>query len=442
MIHTPNGDFREGGIENLRLKLKVLGLCLELLPGLKDKEHPDPVLKNIGQGAYNRVIGITIIPKSRCEKGNNLLDRLGKVFGIPPKPLQLILRIPLDENETLTGPPVNDVLSNIVNILVISSRVNCKVPIPKVFAYDTMAENALERPYVMQNRAEGQSLILMWDRMSLDQRISAIKQITKITETIATVTTNAAGIITHDNLKFSSSKRIDLEQFPVPTPYVTKWQEDQNKQGGKQTQPSFEGASAGPAPHQSPFQCMMDQCHRWQEYERGYTNCYHPDVWGAIRAMVGWLNHRGWLGDHFHLVHGDLFPRNIIVKLKNKTEVVVTGIVDWDMAFFAPKFMALRPPNWAWTYQCDDGSDDGDAEGEVVAYETDFKEAFRGAASEEYRMMAFSAEGIIARKLFDVLRTGICRRHRREVALELVQEWNRLYPLDFLSRYECVQDRE
>jgi aminoglycoside phosphotransferase (APT) family kinase protein len=186
----------------------------------------------------------------------------------------------------------------------------------------------------------------------------------------------------------------------------------------------------------------MDQCDRWQEYEREYTDCYHPDVWGAIRAMVGRLDHRGWLGDHFHLVHGDLYPRNIIVKVKSETEVVVTGIVDWDMAYFAPKFMALSPPNWAWSYGCDDGSDDGGVEREVVAYKTDFKEAFRAAASDEYHMTALSAEGIIARKLFGVLRTGICQTYHREIAIELVQEWDRLYPMDLLGRYGCVQERE
>ena len=51
------------------------------------------------------------------------------------------------------------------------------------------------------------------------------------------------------------------------------------------------------------------------------------------------------------LCHFDLAARNVMVQNLPNGSVTISGIVDWDSAAFAAKFVSCAPPSWLWTDQ-------------------------------------------------------------------------------------------
>jgi aminoglycoside phosphotransferase (APT) family kinase protein len=64
----------------------------------------------------------------------------------------------------------------------------------------------------------------------------------------------------------------------------------------------------------------------------------------------------------FCLWHSDLFPRNIMVDVDSSP--MITGIIDWDEAVYAPKFVDAVAPTWLWVPR--EGKDDEEEEEVVV----------------------------------------------------------------------------
>ena len=53
-------------------------------------------------------------------------------------------------------------------------------------------------------------------------------------------------------------------------------------------------------------------------------------------------------GSPYYLNHGDLYPRNSMVRAPAENLAFVTGILDWDDAHFAPAVVSFVPPAWLW----------------------------------------------------------------------------------------------
>ncbi|KAH6852856.1 hypothetical protein BKA58DRAFT_60819 [Alternaria rosae] len=163
-------------------------------------------------------------------------------------------------------------------------------------------------------------------------------------------------------------------------------------------------------------------------------------MWRMMIAVAKALDRRGLLEQRFDLAHGDLFPRNIIAEITDPATVKITGIVDWDMAYLAPKFMALRPPFWAWV-----GDSMGERDEDVVTYEPPIekyealKRTFRSAALAKFIKFGLSRESAIARKPFKVVTGGLLGTDRRCLALQLAEQRDTLYPEDELEHLgaEC-----
>jgi hypothetical protein len=59
-------------------------------------------------------------------------------------------------------------------------------------------------------------------------------------------------------------------------------------------------------------------------------------------------------------------------------------------------------------------------------------------ASEEFVRFGLSREGAIARKLFKAVSGGVLHTNQYRLALELVEQWDTLYPEDKLEDFEVV----
>ncbi|CAG5169905.1 uncharacterized protein ALTATR162_LOCUS7099 [Alternaria atra] len=407
----------------MRLKLQILQLMADLFP---KGEMDDSSIDKLGDGSFNIVVAISLKPDAQQRDSRvSFSARLSKFLGIPPQPRDFALRIPFDEDGELTGPAFRHVPRDIATQHIVSSHLT--LPVSKIVKLDLHSRNALGRPYTLQTLLPGKNMHWLWTGLNQPQKMSAVQQITVILEKIAAMTSAAAGWISVSNLT-SPSSSIALDQFPAPSP------------GEARRQTSFRQPSQRPAPHQTPCQYLVDHCERWQRYEEDTLQvCHNLKLWDALIAVVHALERRGWLGQEFHLAHGDLFPRNILAEVTSPTTVKITGIVDWDMACFAPKFVALRAPFWAWKGGFVDETDE-----DVATYESPaedrkaLREGFRREASNEFVRFGLSREGAIARKLFRVLSTGIPSINNRCLALELVEQWDALYPEDKLGDYEVI----
>ena len=116
-----------------------------------------------------------------------------------------------------------------------------------------------------------------------------------------------------------------------------------------------------------------------------------------------------------------------MVIIDDTGEIKITGIIDWDTAIFAPKFIALRAPFWAWAgeeYE-EEINLEPTSKAKLIA-----KRAFCEAASPDFKRMAFSQEGIFARKLFDLLHRGMLESVVRVTAVAILKDWDHLFPND------------
>lgn len=422
-IYGQDGGYYHDGEKIAELKAKIMHLLANLFPPTEIKR---PIIRRLGQGSYNMVIGVSVTPRIHAQKNDSTYSpRIIRLLGSPPKPLTFALRIPVESWFDLNGPSGSlirsDIHQDVATLCVLGQRL--AVPIPTIKEFDVTDINALRRPYMLQSFVPGESLMRVWHELNLDQKASAVRQLTRIIETIASTTSPAAGQISFDNIT-SPSSEIKLDQILIPTQECTY-----NK-------PNLNTVEKREAPHQTPCQFLIDCCNRWMRYESliGPTDGFKESLWFSIIEIIHVIDDMGWLGDRFHLMHGDLFARNVMVEVNSRTSVKITGIVDWDMACFVPKIIALRSPFWAWKGTHHDEAD----ENKVAKVPSDqlgkaLKAAFLSTASQEYVNMALGDEGVIARKLYNVVTGGLMMSRQRAMAAGLIQHWNVICPKEYPS---------
>ncbi|EUC41908.1 hypothetical protein COCMIDRAFT_104906 [Bipolaris oryzae ATCC 44560] len=422
-IYKPDGEYYHDGEKIAKLKAKIMQLLADLF---SPKETERPIIRRLGQGSYNMVVGVSVTPKIHAQNSESSYSaRVTRLLGSPPKSQTFALRIPVEPWFDVNGGSGSlirsDINQDVATLHVLGQRL--PVPIPTIKEFDVTEINALRRPYMLQNFIPGESLLKLWNEMNLDQKASAVRQLTRIVETIASITSPAAGQISFDNIT-SPSSEIKLDQILIPTADQARYR------------PNLNLIEKREAPHQTPCQFLIDCCNRWMRYETsiGKPDNFKDTLWYSIIEIIHVLDDMGWLGDRFHLMHGDLFARNVMVEVNSRTSVKITGIVDWDMACFVPKIIALRSPFWAWKGP---GCDESD-ENRVAKPPTDqsgkaLKTAFLSTASQEYVDMALEDEGVIARKLYNVVTDGLLTPRQRAMAAGLIQHWNVICPKEYPS---------
>ncbi|KAH7345903.1 hypothetical protein BKA66DRAFT_433841 [Pyrenochaeta sp. MPI-SDFR-AT-0127] len=398
------------------LQVRLLQLVSELFPEIKGSSQM--IIEEIGWGSYNQVMGVTIW-QSEPFQGlaatvQNFFSRLCRTAKVQRSSdhQDYAIRFPFhDGNEfTILG---NDMGRDVAVLQILQSCL--AIPLPKVIKYDLGKDNALQKPYILQNRIRGQTLEVLMDTLNS-------KQMTHIVEKIAAITAPAAGMISGENAADIRGWESKLKQFAVPTYTVAE------------AFPDYAQPSAEPAQAQTPLKYLIVHCQRWLAYEASMGYSKNEALWADIIVVARSLDRLGLLGDCFHLVHDDLFPRNILAEVKDSTSVEIRGIIDWDISFFAPKCVAFRPPYWAWIGEDAQERDEGNAR---IEPEDDtgvsLQEAFLTAASDEYIRFGFSQEGVFARQLFYVVERGVLTPCEVDLANMLVSQWRTLYPSDFTN---------
>lgn len=138
------------------------------------------------------------------------------------------------------------------------------------------------------------------------------------------------------------------------------------------------------------------------------------------------------------LCHLDLHPRNIMVELSSEDSISVTGILDWDDAVVAPKFVNCQPPGWLWGYDKDEHTENsllpwpyelkGANNPPSTPEQQELKVTFDDHAGPEYPRLAYDESSRLIRGLYRIATNGLTANWFYEAAERIVREWELLRP--------------
>lgn len=154
-----------------------------------------------------------------------------------------------------------------------------------------------------------------------------------------------------------------------------------------------------------------------------------PHLIDCFCMMSSELAADGWFSNcHISLAHLDLEPRNILVNPDpNSDRPIISAIVDWDSAVFAPQFMCCAPPLWLWAWKDDEDEDERTANDVPPTPEArQIKQLFEEAAGSDYIRFAYPSTYRLARRLVRFAIDGLKSNEDYENAEDMLEEWKTL----------------
>ena len=361
---------------------KVLQLCHDIWPTL----YQEYSLERMKGGGYNRIIG---------------LDGFGTD---PLSPTRLVLRVPRFDDERVDR--------EVATLNFICQQTT--VPVPKVIAFDTTINNALNSSYMIQNRIPGVNLALAYPDLSHQQKCSLAAQWGRLLLDLHSVSSPVAGLIE------SSDESTYDKDFRVVPFDITDF---------SGTAPSANCLSADVPGSDTVLGILELQFDRWKaralSLDRGEN--YSFDLINSLLTVAREMHDMRYFDDNRNvLCHLDLEPRNVILSLEQ--EVSISGILDWDSAVFAPIFMTCAPPFWLWgCWDDDEDEDEKKANDPPPTPELqEIKQTFEDVVGAKVLNYIYNAQYRLARKLFQFALDGINSNESYKDCLELMREWAEL----------------
>ena len=362
----------------------------------------EPVIKRMEGGDLNHITSITI-PPAYAKDDHDLILR------IPNYKWQQFYRVDRDVG----------ILSYV--------RKHTDIPIPSVVKSDFTTQNALEKPYVLQQRIPGTDVNAVWDSLNTAQRCQIAKQLGEVSKTLRTVKSPVAGLIevvTDATSNGNPPDANDDESFKIIPFEIHKYN----------THDVLPATTDSRAP-QSVLDVFTTQLTRWEAFETAHD--YANDQWQMLINVVREMDDLGVFADQTHcLCHVDLHNGNIMINIDPGDESVkITAVIDWDEAIFAPEFVNCRPPCWLWadedTMQTDeDGYDPWPHEmpgAEQVPETEDDQEIKRvfdeSAGGEIYTRMAYGEAFRLARGIWRIAKDSLDVCQGYKAADRIAAEW-------------------
>lgn len=304
---------------------RVYRLASHTFPGAKS---PDIEIQSMRGGGSNRVVGISV--RTSSSQGlvpaiKNGLRRILAALDSSPYPLRpqvsrYILRIPRWGNEHMQR--------HIVTLNFVSTRL--QVPIPTTAFYDLSSDNVLGVPYTLQTRLPGENLQFAFNQLNAAQRKDLTRKICKvILGMYESLYGDCAAVGAYD----VASSTFEMRSLAIPP--------DPDNDGKVHSLPVDETGDT--------LTFIKTTFQRWKDHEGTFLRKPRAE-WDRCIEMAQEMAVRGLLraNERFHLTHVDLYPRNILVNITDDSSIEITGILDWDDALFAPKYVACRAPFWLW----------------------------------------------------------------------------------------------
>ena len=397
---------------------------------LKSKEF---TVERMRGGGFNRVVGIDV-----AETMSELVDRC-----------RLILRIPRFEN----ARPDRDVA--VLRFV----REYTSIPVPEVKLFDFSSNNPLKSPYVIQSRIPGDNLQhpgpTYYPYLSHKQKCTVATELGRILREIQGLEHLSPGLVEHANSKESCQSYL-IRYLDLNTGSSLEAEPDLNKR-----LPFFQPHTYGVNPdslkspsiqaaefEQSTYYFLLARFGRWRARELRTDPAMIGwwDYYERLVVMARQMNDLDLLGDgKYCLCHLDLnvAPRNIMAEIDSKESLRITGILDWDSAIFAPRFVGCAPPMWIWAWS-DEGEEDEFHANDTptTSEQRQLKTLFEDAVGPTFLQSAYRREYRLARKLFHIAIDGMGYSTDIEEVESLLAEWAEIYEIymaDELQDEEAIE---
>ena len=364
-----------------------------------------PLVTYLRGGEVSRITGITL-PRSEME-GKHSRD--------------LILRTPR------SGP------GNIERGVAVLSylRQNSSIPIPNIVAKDSSNNNPLQNPYTIHERIPGINLGGRWVYLNHSQRCTIAREVGRMVKNLLALESPMAGhleaghmfdeIAMNHNVVQLDLKSIDGEYFEEPKePSSTTWRPRRESQ--------------------STLDLFKSQIARWRAVDVA-KNAPLVDqkvaLWDSLLEVVQEMNDLGLFTTKLHcLCHVYVNRQNILAEILADSSIRVTGIIGWDEAVVAPKFVCCNPPGWlwgfepfivgraglpAWPYEIPGANDVPSTPGN-----RELKRIFEENAGPEYVSLAYDEHCRMSRCLFRIARLGLTTSENVDAAEHIIKDWTRL----------------
>ena len=365
-----------------------------------------PLIQHLKGGGFNHITSITL-PPSYAEGHRNL-----------------ILRIP---REGRSRPDQQVATLNYI-------RQRTSIPVAGIEHMDFTCDNAVGKPYVLQHRIAGRDLDSVWDDLSHLQRCIVAKEVGRFIRTLLSLESPFAGTI-EAATKCSSTSA----ELPNIIPFILT-----DARGDFVGEPEPDNATGARTSrsHETTLDFFEHYLSRWRksalEESLGEIDCeveLYDDLLKVVREMD--------VLDLFKpdlncLCHLDLHPRNIMVEIHSKDSLQVTGILDWDEAVVAPKFVNCQPPGWLWGYDKDTHTENSllpwpyELEGANFTPSTkeqqELKLIFDDNAGPEYPRVAYDESSRLIRGIYRIATHGLTANWFYTAAERIVKEWKILRP--------------
>ncbi|CAF9936692.1 hypothetical protein IMSHALPRED_010864 [Imshaugia aleurites] len=354
------------------------------------------IVERLAGGTYNRIAGIEV-------KGAGIND-----------PKRFVLRVPRPEMAFFGHIEREAAIVRYV-------RQNTTLPVADVISFDATANNPLESGYVVQSRLPGVSLHSIWDELTHEQRCTAAQEIGKVILALQAVKNPIPGII-EASVADDGSQKFSVRPFDLKGPYDADWKtkisnHNSDEEIGTTTQ--------------TPLDWFGNQFGRWfaKELLSSPGQILYWDYQYQFVQVAKQMDSLDILGNGENcLCHFDLEARNVMVQIQPDGALSISGIVDWDSAAFAPKFVSCAPPSWLWTNQRYYDEDESQGSFEPSSPEQEeIKEAFEDTVGFDWTWLAYRPEYRLARDLYYFAQHGLHESEAHKKAVKLLKKWEALY---------------
>lgn len=386
----------------LRVNSLLSGRVVGLLHGTKFLQSVWPArefsIERLRGGGFNRVIAITITSTNRQE------------------PTRLILRVPRFDD----AKPERE-----VGILRYVAQ-HTSIPVAKIRNSDFTSDNALESPYVIQYRIPGNDLQrpssgLDYPSLSFQQQCTIAREFGAVLRKLLETNNSTPGRIEASGCQ---------ENFPV-----FKIRPFEVKLNPLMDDSELDEAShAASVPlHDTTLAFFESQFERWRDAALD-SNPLKVLYMNKLSAAASQLHEAGYLGNGQNsLCHLDLngAPRNVMARINTDERLAITGILDWDDAIFAPRFVGCAPSMWLWQWDrwVDDPEDESMAnDTPTCPKKQELKRIWEEAVGPEFVQMAYALGYRLARRLFQWALNGIHSTWEMKAADEWLDDWAAIRP--------------
>lgn len=365
-----------------------------------------PLIQHLKGGGFNHITSITL--PSSYDKGHR----------------NLILRIP---REGGSRPDQQVATLNYV-------RQRTSVQVATIEATDFTCNNAVGKPYVLQHRIPGRDLDSVWDDLSHLQRCIVAKEVGRLTRTLLSVESPLAGTI-----EAATEDSHTPAKLPNIVPFILK---DAHGDLIKGLEPDSAIGARTSCSRETTLEFFEHYLSRWRESalveSLGESDC-DVELYNDLLQVVREMDALGLFKPDLNcLCHLDLHPRNIMVEIHSADSIRITGILDWDEAVVAPKFVNCQPPGWLWGYDKDTHTENSllpwpyELEGAnnrpSTQEQQELKLIFDDHAGSEYSRLAYDESSRLIRGIYRVATLGLTANWFNTAAERIVKEWNILRP--------------